>query len=36
MKIFSRTIITLVIFSMVLPIFMVFGEPNTSEKTDLR
>jgi uncharacterized lipoprotein YddW (UPF0748 family)/N-acetylmuramoyl-L-alanine amidase len=36
MKIFSRTIITLIIFSMMLPTFMIFGEPNTSEKTDLR
>lgn len=36
MKIFSRTIITLIIFSMMLPILMVFGEPNTAEKTDLR
>ena len=36
MKNFFRTIITLVIFSMMLPVFMVFGEPGTSEKTDFR
>lgn len=36
MKIFSRTIITMVIISMMLPVFMVFAEPNTPEKTDLR
>ncbi|MDF2590869.1 MAG: hypothetical protein K0S75_335 [Clostridia bacterium] len=36
MKIFSRTIITMIIVSMMLPVFMVFAEPNTSEKTDMR
>ena len=36
MKIIFRTIITIVIFSMMLPTFMVLGEPNPPEKTDLR
>jgi uncharacterized lipoprotein YddW (UPF0748 family)/N-acetylmuramoyl-L-alanine amidase len=36
MKNFSRAIITIIIFSMMLPTFIVFGEPNTPEKTDLR
>lgn len=36
MKNFFRTIITLIIFSMMLPVFLVSGEPNTSGKTDFR
>jgi len=36
MKNFKRTIITLIVLSLVLPIFMVSAEGNTSEKVDFR